>query len=161
MSPQSASAIERLNSRIAFLSRGVARLAREDHAEHRQRSLTARLAACIVLASEKSATALDIARASFPDDQVLLKAATAPAMTGVGGWAAELIAPLVLDVATSLLPASALTQLRALSPLDYEFDQGGIPRVPSHAPQASGGFVAEGASIPFAEMVITAATLNP
>lgn len=34
-----------------------------------------------------------------------LKGAVSPAMTGVAGWASELAATVVVDVATNLLPA--------------------------------------------------------
>jgi len=59
-------------------------------------------------------------------------------MTGVAGWAAELAAVTVVDIATNLLPASALTQLRTASGQPYAFVEGSVVRVPIHSPTPSG-----------------------
>lgn len=85
-----------------------------------------------------------------------LKAAVTPAMTTVAGWASELSAVSVADVAPSLLPASALAQLRAASGQDYAFVGGSVVRVPTHTPVASGGFVSEGSVIPVGALIIAA-----
>lgn len=85
-----------------------------------------------------------------------LKAAVTPAMTTVAGWASELSAVSVADVAPSLLLASALAQLRAASGQDYAFVGGSVVRVPTHTPVASGGFVSEGSVIPVGALIIAA-----
>jgi hypothetical protein len=49
-----------------------------------------------------------------------------PAMTSVAGWAAELTATVVQDIADNMLPASAFSQLSTLG-LRYLFVQGTKP----------------------------------
>lgn len=90
-----------------------------------------------------------------------LKAAVTPAMTTATGWAAELAAVVVVDIATNLLPASTLAQLRAASGQDYAFIDGAVARVPVHTPTPSGGFVAEGGVIPVGALIIVALVLKP
>src|SRR5262245_51215336 len=51
-----------------------------------------------------------VARTMFPDDRVtetVLKAATAPAMTSVSGWAKELAGVAVIDLVQSITSLSA------------------------------------------------------
>src|SRR5262245_48742156 len=81
--------------------------------------LCARFAAVINKAHIENHPAADIARLLFADDQVLVKAATGPATTTGAVWAAELVGPLVQDVADNLLPESVLVQLRRASGLEY------------------------------------------
>lgn len=82
-------------------------------------------------------------------------------MTTATGWAAELAAVVVVDIATNLLPASTLAQLRAASGQDYAFIDGAVARVPVHTPTPSGGFVAEGGVIPVGALIIVALVLKP
>ena len=56
----------------------------------------------------------------------------------------------MVDIATNLLPASALTQLRTASGQPYAFVEGSVVRVPIHSPTPSGAFVSEGGAIPVA-----------
>jgi hypothetical protein len=86
----------------------------------------ARYAACTLIALKAKRSREAIATQHFAADRDLarlieLKAAVTPAMTGVAGWASELAAVVVVDIATNLLPASALAQLRAASGQDYAF----------------------------------------
>jgi hypothetical protein len=106
-----------------------------------------------------------VARQHFADDRELgqliaMKAAIAPAQTGVTGWAAELAAITIADVADNLLPATALSQLRGIG-LAYSFAEGSIVRTPVHTPTPSGAFIAEGGAIPAGPLIITALTLKP
>jgi hypothetical protein len=84
----------------------------------------------------------------------------APAQTTVTGWAPELAAVTVADIADNLLPQSALAQLRSLG-LAYGFVGGSIVRTPVHTPTPSGGFVAEGGVIPVGALIIAALGLKP
>jgi HK97 family phage major capsid protein len=81
-------------------------------------------------------------------------------MSGVAGWAAELAAVVVVDIADNLLPQSALAQLGSFG-LAYGFIDGAVARVPVHTPVASGGFVAEGGAIPVGALLIAALGLKP
>ena len=76
------------------------------------------------------------------------------------GWAAELAATVVVDIADNLLPQSALSQLRSVG-LSYGFIHGAIARVPVHTPMPSGGFVLEGGAIPVGALIIAALGLKP
>jgi hypothetical protein len=131
----------------------------EPPAIRRPAGLTARLAACRLIAIKESGCRPTLAKQHFAADRDLahlieLKAAVTPAMTRVAVWASELAAVTVADVAPSLLPASALAQLRAASGQDYAFFGGSVVRVPTHTPVASGGFVSEGSVIPVGALII-------
>ena len=67
----------------------------------------------------------------------------------------------MVDVATSLLPASVLAQLRAASGQDYAFIDGAVARVPVHTPVPSGGFFPEARAIPVSALIIAAVGLKP
>ena len=132
----------------------------------RPASLVARAAACHLLAKTARSDPERIARQHFAADRDLahliqLKAGVSPAMTEVTTWAAELVGTVVADIATNLLPASALTQLRAASGQPYAFVEGGVVKVPIHSPIASGAFVAEGNAIPLGALILSATTLPP
>ena len=80
-----------------------------------------------------------MAKQHFADDRDLahlieLKAAVSPAMTGVAGWAAELAAVVVVDVATNLLPATRAGAIARRYGLAYAFIDGAVARVPVHSP---------------------------
>ena len=82
----------------------------EPVAIHRPAGLVARYAACKLIAIKEKRSADDVAKQHFAADRDLshlieLKGAVSPAMTGVAGWASELAATVVVDVATNLLPA--------------------------------------------------------
>jgi Phage capsid family len=127
--------------------------------------LTARFAVCELFARTERRKPADVARQHFADDRDLarlieLKGAVAPAQTTVAGWAAELAAVVVQDIADNLLPASVLTQLRAQG-LAYGFIDGAVARVPVHTPTPSGGFVLEAGAIPVGALILTALNLKP
>jgi hypothetical protein len=127
--------------------------------------LVARLAACHLIAHREKRQPEDVAKQYFGGDRDLahlveLRGAVTPAMTGVAGWAAELAATVVQDVADNLLPASVLAQLRSYG-LAYAFIDGAVARVPVHTPTPSGGFVAEGGAIPVGALIIAALGLKP
>ena len=136
----------------------------EPAAIDRPGGLVARAAACHLLAKWERRGAEDVARQHFARDNDLhhlIRAASGPAMTGVAGWAAELAAVTVADIATNLLPQSVLTQLRAASGQPYTFVEGSVVKVPIHSPIASGSFVAEGDPIKVGALILTALTLKP
>jgi hypothetical protein len=150
---------------VSRLDTQVRRLV-EPVAIHRPAGLVARYAACTLIALKAKRSPEAIATQHFAADRDLarlieLKAAVTPAMTGVAGWASELAAVVVVDIATNLLPASALAQLRAASGQDYAFIDGAVARVPVHTPTPSRGFVAEGGAIPVGALIIAALGLKP
>ena len=61
--------------------------------------------------------------------EMITRASTAPAMTTVSGWAAELIATTIVQWVEGLAPQSLFAQLASRS-LALEFDQGSIVKVP-------------------------------
>ena len=139
---------------------------REPQATPRPAGLVARLAACAII-SRGTRQALDaVVKQNFPNDRDLaalieLRTATAPAMTGQAGWAAELVGTAVTDVADNLLGDTALAQLRARG-LAYGFVPGsGIVRVPTHTPTPSGAFVPEGGPIPLGALIVVSLGLKP
>jgi hypothetical protein len=114
----------------------------EPSARPRPGGLVARLATVQLLASSARRQPADVAKQHFGDDRDLshlieFKGAMAPAQTTVAGWAAELTAIVVQDIADNLLPQSALAQLRAMG-LAYAFIAGARASVPVHAPTPSG-----------------------
>jgi hypothetical protein len=108
-------------------------------------------------------TAAQIAREFWPRDaataELITRAATAPAMTSVAGWAQELAATAVGSFLGSLLD-SAAAQVLARAPM---FNEPGYATV--HLPRATTnpapGWVGEGQPIPVAAGVLNAATLGP
>jgi hypothetical protein len=108
-------------------------------------------------------TGAQIAREFWPKDQataeLVIRAATAPAMTNVAGWAQELAAQAVGSFLGSLLD-SAAAQVLARAPL---FNEPGYATV--HLPRATTnpapGWIGEGQPIPVAEGVLNASTLGP
>ncbi|MBT1509418.1 phage major capsid protein [Bradyrhizobium sp. SRL28] len=91
-----------------------------------------------------------------------LKAASAPAMTTVTGWAAELVQQIVADMMPALLPASVYPSLSALG-LKLTFGRNGRIIVPTRSltPTVAGSFVGEGAPIPVRQAAFTSQTLTP
>jgi hypothetical protein len=101
---------------------------------------------------------------NWPNDPVLelvTRATSAPAMTSVAGWAAELAQKLVYDSLKALEPMSAGAQLLR-GGLVLNFDHYGSISVPGFvAAAASAGFVAEGQPIPVRQLTSAAVTLLP
>jgi hypothetical protein len=106
----------------------------------------------------------EAARQHWPNDHVLdliVRAATAPAMTTVSGWAAELAQRVVSNALAGLGPMSAGAKLLG-DGLVLTFDQHGSISVPGFvASAANGGFVAEGAPIPVRQLVAAGTVLQP
>ena len=91
-----------------------------------------------------------------------LKAASAPAMTTVTGWAAELVQQIVTDLMPALLPASVYPSLSAMG-LQLNFGRNGRIIIPTRSltPTVAGSFVGEGAPIPVRQAAFTSQTLTP
>ncbi len=129
--------------------------------------LCARMATVALLSRMEKRPPDAIVKQHFSGDRELaqlleFRSASGPAMTGTAGFAAELAATAVEDLATNLLPQSALVQLRALSGQPYAFIDGAANiRIPVHAPAPSGGFIPEGGAIPVGALILTAMNLKP
>jgi hypothetical protein len=106
----------------------------------------------------------EIAAAMWPSDRdviELTRAASAPAMVGVAGWAAELAHKVVLDALQALGPVSAAAQIIRRG-LVLNFDGTGQISAPGFVAGAgNAGFVAEGQPIPVRQLASTVALLNP
>jgi HK97 family phage major capsid protein/HK97 family phage prohead protease len=90
------------------------------------------------------------------------KAASAPAMTNVTGWAAELVTQIQADFMEPL-HAQAVYPSLAAQGLSLSFGRSGRIAVPTRAltPTIAGSFVGEGAPIPVRQGLFTAAILTP
>jgi hypothetical protein len=109
---------------------------------------------------ERISSPQDIAARMWPSD-LLLRAASAPAMTSVPGWAAELVQKLVADGLRALGPASAGAQLLEQG-LVLSFEGHGAISAPGLvAEYGNAGFVGEGAPIPVRQLANTAQQLLP
>lgn len=107
--------------------------------------------------------AFEVATQLWPDDRELvavMRAATAPAMTTVPGWAAELVRKIVLDALDALGPASAAAQvMRAGLVMSFS---GGVVSAPGFVAGAgNASFVAEGDPIPVRQFASGAAQITP
>ena len=95
---------------------------------------------------------------------IIVKAAVAPAMTSVSGWAAELVNTAMTDFLETLRPMSVYPELAAAGGgrLSFGPNQGAI-KIPARAPTPSigGSFIGEGAPIPVRRLAVTSATLSP
>ena len=91
-----------------------------------------------------------------------LKAASAPAMTTVTGWAAELVQQIVTDLMPTLLPSAVYPTLSSLG-LQLTFGRNGRIIIPTRSltPTVAGSFVGEGAPIPVRQAAFTSQTLTP
>jgi hypothetical protein len=93
--------------------------------------------------------------------QLLTRAASAPAMTTVAGWAAELAQKVVNDGLAGMGPSAAGAQL-LLQSVVLLFDGHGLISAPGFVAGAgNAGFVAEGAPIPVRQLAASAALLQP
>jgi hypothetical protein len=114
----------------------------------------------LALAQIERSSPHEIASRMWPSDMVL-RAATAPAMTSVAGWAAELVRTLVADGLRALGPASAGAQLLQQG-LVLSFEGHGVVSAPGLvAEYGNAGFVGEGAPIPVRQLTNTAKQLLP
>jgi HK97 family phage prohead protease/HK97 family phage major capsid protein len=91
-----------------------------------------------------------------------LKAASAPAMTTVTGWAAELVQQIIADMMPSLLPSSVYPSLSAMG-LRLTFGRNGRIIVPTRSatPTVAGSFVGEGQPIPVRQAAFTSQPMVP
>ena len=124
-----------------------------------------RLLATRVIASVSDESASSVVARHWPHDRFIAelveRAASAPAMTSVTGWAAELAQRFVVDTLEALGPVSAAALL-ARAALTVTFDRHGtlvVPTLVTDANQAS--FVAENEPIPVRQLATSGPTLEP
>lgn len=94
--------------------------------------------------------------------EIVTRAASAPAMTTVTGWAAELAQTTYADLMPLLMPKALLTRLAAKG-LTLGFGNAGRIVIPtrSRTPTIAGSFVGEGMAIPVRQGAFTSQTLTP
>lgn len=99
-------------------------------------------------------------RGIIPD--VVERAASAPAITTVTGWAAELVQQIYTDLMPLLLPHAILTRLAAKG-LALSFGRAGRIIIPTRnaTPTLAGSFVGEGSPIPVRQGAFSSQTLVP
>jgi hypothetical protein len=120
-----------------------------------------RLMTARVISQVTRTTMIDVIANMWPSDRIVARAATAPAMTTVPGWAAELAQRIVTDALTALGPVSAAAQLLKLG-LVLSFDRHAIINAPGFtAAGGSAGFVQEGMPIPVRQLAAVGAQLLP
>lgn len=124
-----------------------------------------RLLTANAIASFARTTPADVAEKLWPNDRVMaqitVRAASAPAMTSVAGWASDLAHKMVHDALEALGPASAGGALLRSSTV-LAWDNYGIISAPGFvASAANAGFVAEGDPIPVRQLADTAVQLLP
>lgn len=90
------------------------------------------------------------------------RAASAPAMTTVTGWAAELVQQVYADMMALLMPKSIYPRLSAKG-LNLSFGRAGKIIVPSRSrtPTIAGSFVGEGMAIPVRQGAFVSQTYTP
>jgi hypothetical protein len=125
-----------------------------------RRSLTARVVGNVLRQLPS-----DVAARLWPSDnvtaEILERAASAPAMTTVTGWAAELVQTFVTDAISVMASASAGAQMLREG-LVLAFDRAGVILIPGLVVDAtSAGFVVEGAPIPVHNFNLTPAQMQP
>jgi HK97 family phage prohead protease/HK97 family phage major capsid protein len=93
---------------------------------------------------------------------LVLRTATAPAMTTVTGWAAELAQQVYAEMMPLLMPKSLFARLSAKG-LSLSFGRAGKILIPtrSRTPTIAGSFVGEGQAIPVRQGAFTSQTLTP
>jgi HK97 family phage major capsid protein/HK97 family phage prohead protease len=105
----------------------------------------------------------------YPGDEVtkescnlVLRAPSAPALTTVTGWAAELVHQIYTDFMDLLLPSSILPRLASYG-MTLNFGAAGRIIIPtrSRTPTLAGSFVGEGMAIPVRQGMFTSQTLTP
>jgi hypothetical protein len=126
-------------------------------------SFTRIVTACAIAAVRK-AVPHELAADLWPADRTVvevLRAATAPAMVPVAGWAAELAHRVVVDAGAALGPASAAATVIGRG-LTLSFSGAGAISVPGFVAGAgNASFVAEGQPIPVRQLASAAALLSP
>lgn len=111
----------------------------------------------------------DVRRKIYGDDEVtrvvcdmVLKAASAPALTTVAGWAAELVQQIYADFMQVLLPMSVYPKLAAQGQ-SLTFGAAGRIIIPTRnlTPSIAGSFVGEGMPIPVRQGAFASQTVVP
>ncbi|WP_338822115.1 phage major capsid protein [Bradyrhizobium septentrionale] len=107
---------------------------------------------------------------TYPEDEQIIrgvfewmaKAATAPAMTTVTGWAAELVQQINAGFLDTLMPKSVYPRLSNAG-LSLSFGTNGKIIIPTRAttPTIAGSFVGEGLPIPVRQGLFTSQALTP
>jgi HK97 family phage prohead protease len=94
--------------------------------------------------------------------ELVLRAASAPAMTSVVGWAAELVQQTWTDFMPLLMPKAVFNRLSARG-LALSFGRAGKINIPTRArtPTIAGSFVGEGQPIPVRQGLFTTQALTP
>jgi hypothetical protein len=124
-----------------------------------------RLMTAKAVASAIRCTPIEVATRLWPSDKLtqllLARAVSAPAMTTVIGWAAELAHKIIVDALEGMGPTAAGAQL-LLQSLLLLFDGNAQISAPGFVAGAgNAGFVAEGAPIPVRQFAAEAALLLP
>ena len=102
-----------------------------------------------------------VTESCWPLDNIIERAVSAPAMTSVAGWAAELVQRFVVDAVKALGPASAGAQLLQHG-LVLSFSGAGSISAPGFVAEfGNAGWVAEGNPIPVRSLAVTPTILNP
>jgi HK97 family phage prohead protease/HK97 family phage major capsid protein len=131
--------------------------------------LLARSGAIMMVAHQQRKPIEEIRKMVYPDDEPTramlewtMKAASAPAMTTVTGWAQELVQTLFASFMSTLMPKSVFPRLSAKG-LSLTFGRNGRISVPTRAltPSIAGSFVGEGQPIPVRQGAFTAQVLTP
>jgi HK97 family phage prohead protease/HK97 family phage major capsid protein len=93
---------------------------------------------------------------------LLVRAASAPALTTVTGWAKELVQPRFEALMPLLMPKAILTRLAARG-MTLDFGTAGQIIIPtrSRTPTIAGSFVGEGNPIPVRQGAFTSQTITP
>jgi hypothetical protein len=129
-------------------------------------NLFTRLLTAKTIATLKRCKMLDVTQVMWPNDKtlqavILIKAASAPAITSVAGWAAELAQKVVADAVEALSAATSAVEVMQAG-LVVGWDGYGAISVPAlSASAANGGFVSEGSPIPVRQFVTSAVQINP
>jgi HK97 family phage prohead protease/HK97 family phage major capsid protein len=128
-----------------------------------------RAGAAMIVAHRDRRPVDDVMRAAYGNDEATravldwqMKAASALAMTGVAGWAAELVQQIVTDFMQTLMPKSVFPRLSGMG-LALTFGRNGKIIIPTRArtPTIAGSFVGEGLPIPVRQGLFTSQTLVP
>jgi HK97 family phage prohead protease len=131
--------------------------------------LLCRVGALQVVAHRERKPVDDIRRMVYGDDEATkavlewqMKAASAPAMTTVTGWAAELVQQIVVDFMATLYPKAIYPRFSSMG-LSLTFGRNGKIIIPtrSRTPTIAGSFVGEGLPIPVRQGAFTSQSLTP
>jgi len=131
--------------------------------------LLAKSGAIMMVAHQQRKSIEDIRKAVYPDDEPVrtmldwsMRAASAPAMTTVTGWAAELVQTLFASFMETLMPKSVYPRLSSRG-VSLSFGRNGRISIPTRSltPSIAGSFVGEGQPIPVRQGAFTSQILTP